>query len=439
MADLSRQPRGLLKNGSGFMTADLAKGQGMRAKITCTIVFMIPLAWIILFLLIGTSAYGETTEEAFDRLIRGQWRSESGSVTLCDTMKCTLTHVSPHAARSGYYLGEMTETDFQYIGDNKFYIKTKLRCLDQRNCGGIYEHWVRVIATVNESSMSYDHTERAPWDNKIFPRELYTSAGRLAAAPPSAGYTPPRQELFKTPSGDEPKMKTYDPGRKIALVIGNSQYSTAHLKNPVNDASDMAAALKALGFEVILKKNARLQEMDEAIESFGQRLKRGGVGLFYYAGHGAQVNGINYLIPVGARINKESDVKYQAVDANRILDEMANANNGLNIVLLDACRDNPFAKSFRSASRGLAIISNAPNGTFISYSTGPGQVARDGEGRNSPYTKALLENISRPGLPIEQVFKKVRQRLDVETGGLQIPWELSSLKGDFYFVPDRKP
>ena len=172
--------------------------------------------------------------------------------------------------------------------------------------------------------------------------------------------------------------------------------------------------------------------MEEAIENFGNRLKRGGVGLFYFAGHGVQVNGVNYLIPIGAKINKESDVKYRSVDANKILDEMANANNGLNIVLLDACRDNPYARSFRNATRGLAIVSTAPTGTFISYSTSPGQVARDGEGRNSPYTSALIQYMKKPGLTIEDVFKSVRRKLRNETG--QVPWELSSLEGKFYFI-----
>ncbi len=222
------------------------------------------------------------------------------------------------------------------------------------------------------------------------------------------------------------------PERRIALVIGNSSYSSGPLKNPVNDATDMATALQRLGFSVVLKKNAKQREMEEAIQDFGNRLKRGGVGLFYYAGHGIQVNGVNYLIPIKADINKESDVKYEGVDANRILDEMATANNGLNIVILDACRDNPFARSFRNASRGLAIVSSAPAGTFISYSTGPGQVARDGAGRNSPYTAALIQYMKEPGLPIEDVFKGVRQKLRKETG--QVPWELSSLEGRFYFL-----
>ena len=221
--------------------------------------------------------------------------------------------------------------------------------------------------------------------------------------------------------------------RRTALVIGNSAYSSGPLKNPVNDATDMAKSLQKLGFTVNLKKNADLQTMEEAIEDFGNHLKRGGVGLFYYAGHGVQVGGDNYLIPVGARINKESDVRFKAFDAGRILAEMENANNGVNIVLLDACRDNPFGKSFRSASRGLAIVSNSPSGTFISYSTSPGQVARDGEGKNSPYTKALLENMAKPGLTINEVFMNVRSKLKRETG--QVPWELSSLEGNFYFMP----
>ncbi|MBP7231676.1 MAG: caspase family protein [Syntrophaceae bacterium] len=224
------------------------------------------------------------------------------------------------------------------------------------------------------------------------------------------------------------------PERRIALVIGNSAYSSGPLKNPVNDATDMAAMLKKLGFSVMFKKNAKLQEMDELIREFGSQLKKTrGVGLFYYAGHGIQIGGVNYFLPVNARIEKESDIRFQSVNADMVLAEMENADNGLNIIILDACRDNPFARSVRNAARGLAIISNAPSGTFISYSTGGNQVARDGDGRNSPYTKALLENMDKPGLSISNMFMKVRGKVKKETG--QIPWELSSLEGDFYFLP----
>ncbi len=229
-----------------------------------------------------------------------------------------------------------------------------------------------------------------------------------------------------------PCLSIAAPEKRTALVIGNSDYEIGNLTNPVNDAVDMASTLKRLGFEVILKKNIRHRDMEEAIEDFGNRLKRGGVGLFYYAGHGIQINGVNYIIPIGAKIKKESDVKFEAVDANRILDEMGNANNGLNIIILDACRDNPLARNFRSSNRGLAVISSAPEGSFISYATGPGQVAMDGEKRNSPYTAALLKYMNVPGLPIERVFKNVRISLESLK---QTPWELSSLKGEFFFTP----
>jgi len=225
--------------------------------------------------------------------------------------------------------------------------------------------------------------------------------------------------------------------QRVALVIGNGSYASSPLANPVHDATDMATSLKRLGFKVTLKKNAHLQDMEEAIRDFGDSLRGGVVGLFFYAGHGVQIAGKNYLIPIGAKIKRETDVKYQAVDAEMILDEMANAGNSMNIVILDACRDNPFGRSFRTASRGLAIISSAPKGSYITYSTSPGKVAADGSGRNSPYTKALLTHMAVPGLPIEEVFKKVRQELGKKTKGQQIPWELSSLEGNFFFTPPK--
>ncbi|MGV8059550.1 MAG: SUMF1/EgtB/PvdO family nonheme iron enzyme [Smithellaceae bacterium] len=227
------------------------------------------------------------------------------------------------------------------------------------------------------------------------------------------------------------------PEQRLALVIGNAVYSFSPLKNPVNDASDIASSLRKQGFTVILKKNVNLKEMEASIEDFGNRLKKGGVGLFYFAGHGLQAGGVNYLIPIGAKIDKESDIKYEAVDAGKILDEMANAANGFNIIILDACRDNPFSRQFRSLSRGLAIVGSAPKGSYISYSTGPGHVALDGDGRNSPFAAALMQYMKEPGLTIEQVFKNVRHKLNRETGGKQVPWELSSLEGDFFFAGEK--
>ncbi len=224
------------------------------------------------------------------------------------------------------------------------------------------------------------------------------------------------------------------PDERLALIIGNSNYSSGPLKNPVNDASDIAVSLRSLGFSVMLKQNATIREMESAIRDFGNRLRKGGVGLFYFAGHGIQVNGINYLVPVEAKISRESDIKYAAVDAGKVLDAMSDASSGVNIVILDACRDNPFARQFRSLSRGLAIVSDAPRGTYISYSTGPGQLALDGDGRNSPFAAAFMKFMKEPGWTIEQVFKKIRHQLNMETGGKQIPWELSSLEGDFFFA-----
>lgn len=225
---------------------------------------------------------------------------------------------------------------------------------------------------------------------------------------------------------------------RVALVIGNGNYQAAPLSNPTNDAEDMATTLRRLGFNVILKTNASLQVMEEAIREFGDQLKQGKVGLFFYAGHGVQIAGRNYLIPVGTTIRKETDVKYHAVDAEMVIDEMANAGSSVNIMILDACRDNPFGRSFRSATRGLAVISSAPKGTLITYSTSPGKVAADGTGRNSPYTASLVKFMQTPDLPVEEVFKRVRKDLVSKTNGQQIPWELSSLEGNFFFVSTKK-
>jgi len=219
---------------------------------------------------------------------------------------------------------------------------------------------------------------------------------------------------------------------RTALVVGNSSYKTAPLKNPVNDARDMAQVLRESGFEVILKTNANQREMEKAVRNFGKRLRRGGAGLFYYAGHGIQVKGRNYLVPIGATIETEADVKYEAVDAGLILGKMEDAANDLNIVILDACRNNPFARSFRSAEQGLARM-DAPKGTLVAYATAPGSVAADGESGNGIYTKNLIDKIKTPGLTVEQALKQVRVAVLSETENKQIPWESSSLTGNFYF------
>jgi hypothetical protein len=219
---------------------------------------------------------------------------------------------------------------------------------------------------------------------------------------------------------------------RMALVIGNGAYQTAPLKNPVNDAEDLSKVLSSMGFKVSLHKNVDKRTMEESIRNFGRQLKSGGVGLFYFAGHGMQVEGQNYLIPVNAKIESESDIKYEAVDAGMVLGKMEDAGNQLNIVILDACRNNPFSRSFRNAAAGLARM-DAPTGSLIAYSTAPGAVAADGAERNGIFTKHLIKHLAAPNLTVEQVLKKVRIDVAAETNQRQIPWESSSLMGEFYF------
>ncbi len=222
--------------------------------------------------------------------------------------------------------------------------------------------------------------------------------------------------------------------QRVALVIGNGAYQAAPLRNPPNDAQAISLLLQQCGFQVIERIDCTQQAMEEAIRDFGKQIQRGGVGLFYYAGHGMQVDGRNYLIPVGAEIRAEDEIRFKAVDAGLVLSKMETAGNQVNIVILDACRDNPFARSFRSSSRGLMKM-DAPQGTFLAYATGPGDVASDGAGANGLYTSMVLKHMATPGLPLEMVFKRVRAEVVKATGDSQVPWESSSLVGDFFFVP----
>lgn len=230
--------------------------------------------------------------------------------------------------------------------------------------------------------------------------------------------------------------------RRVALVVGNNAYATAPLNNPVNDARAMAQALENTGFTVILKLDATQPEFMSALRDFGNRLKDGGpgtAGLFYFAGHGMQIKGRNFLIPVGANIEHEDEVTYQALDAQAVMDKMESAGNGTNIVILDACRNNPFARSFRSASQGLAQM-DAPLGTFVAFATAPGSVASDGAGANGLFTAHLLNVMRKPELKVEDVLKQVRQAVLRDSGNRQVPWESSSLVGDFYFrAPSEVP
>jgi len=225
--------------------------------------------------------------------------------------------------------------------------------------------------------------------------------------------------------------------QRVALVIGNSAYaSIPRLANPARDAALMAAALGDVGFDVVVVRDADRDAMAKAIQEFGRRLRAGGaeaVGLFYFAGHGVQSRGVNYLIPVQAAVANEADLEIEAVSAQWVLSQMAFAGNSLNIVILDACRNNPFEGGFRYVAQGLARM-DAPSGALVAYAAAPGQVAADGTGANSPYTAALADTLREPGLRLEDVFKRVRLAVESATGEAQTPWEESSLKGDFYFA-----
>ena len=224
--------------------------------------------------------------------------------------------------------------------------------------------------------------------------------------------------------------------KRIALVVGNANYKTRPLRNPRNDADDLSNALKASGFQVIDLRDATLQQMRNGVRQFGDRLINNDVGLVYYSGHGVEVKGRNYFIPVNADIMREDEIADQGLDVSLILEKMNTAGKGVNILIVDACRDDPFGRSFRSTSRGLAQM-DAPRGTIIAYATSPGKVASDGDGRNSPYTKNLVKAMQQPNKPIEQVFKEVRRAVQEETKNQQTPWENTSLSGDFYFKVQR--
>ncbi|MBX3622949.1 MAG: SUMF1/EgtB/PvdO family nonheme iron enzyme [Rhizobacter sp.] len=219
--------------------------------------------------------------------------------------------------------------------------------------------------------------------------------------------------------------------KRVALLVGNAAYPSAPLANPVNDASDLAAALKARGFDTTVALNTTRRELNARVRSFADKVTPGAVALFYYAGHGMQVRGRNYILPVDAQVQTEGDVVEQGVEIDAVLQRLEGRAAAINLVILDACRNNPFTDA---KGAGLASI-DAPKGSLIAFATSPGKVALDGRGRNGVYTKHLLANLGAPGLRVEDVFKRVRVGVTEESQGQQVPWENTSLTGDFYFIP----
>ncbi len=224
---------------------------------------------------------------------------------------------------------------------------------------------------------------------------------------------------------------------RMALVIGNAEYPSNPLVNPANDARAMGASLRNLGFSVVELRDAQKHQMEAAIAKMRDALKgKNGIGMLYYAGHGLQLDWRNYMVPVDAKPTQASEVVAQSVDVGSVIDAFKSAGNRMNIVVLDACRDNPFVGGV--AAKGLAPM-DATSGTFLAYATAPGNVAEDGDaaGGNGLYTRYLLQELNKPVARIEDVFKRVRLNVRQQSQGRQIPWESTSLEEDFFFNDGR--
>jgi tetratricopeptide (TPR) repeat protein len=279
-------------------------------------------------------------------------------------------------------------------------------------------------------------------------RRVETALGRApqpapqAASPQPTSPPAPQQSAAATPQAPaapaapapRPQAQT---GSRVALVIGNGAYRhSTRLPNPANDATDVAAALRRLGFDVVDGRDLDKRGMEDRLREFGRKLDHATLALFFYAGHGLQVGGKNYLVPVDARLERAGDLGLDTVDLGQVLAQMESEQR-VNLVFLDACRDNPLARTLArtlgtrstSVGSGLATVQSAI-GTMIAYATQPENVALDGSGRNSPFTEALLKHIGTPGLDIAAVMRRVRSDVVAATRGKQVPWDHSSLMGD---------
>jgi uncharacterized caspase-like protein len=225
-------------------------------------------------------------------------------------------------------------------------------------------------------------------------------------------------------------------GKRIALVIGNSDYAhVSDLKNPKFDADLMTKTLEAVGFEVMRADNLEQRAMKQALVDFGRKLKQGAeASMIYYAGHGIELNGVNFLVPVDADTRSSDEADIQNISVNSVLALTENSGVPLNIIVLDACRNNPF-RSMRAVSTGGLAAVTAPRGTYVAYATSPGSVAADGDGDNSPFTLALAQSVKVPGLTLEGVLKRTRQEVQTATDGKQLPYDSSAITGDFFFIP----
>jgi uncharacterized caspase-like protein len=264
-----------------------------------------------------------------------------------------------------------------------------------------------------------------------------------ATTTPDRPSAPPAVETLATPAAPTaPVRPALAPtGPRVALIVGNGAYQhSTRLPNPSNDATDIAAALRKIGFDVVEGRDLDKRGMEEKVREFGRKLDRAELALFFYAGHGLQVGGRNYLVPVDAKLERAGDLNFEAIDVGHVLG-MMEAERRVNLVFLDACRDNPLSRSFArslgtrttTVGQGLATVQSAL-GTMIAYATQPDNVALDGEGRNSPFTAALLKHLATPGLEIGSVMRRVRADVVEATRSRQVPWDHSSLIGDVILV-----
>ena len=242
-----------------------------------------------------------------------------------------------------------------------------------------------------------------------------------------------RQASPATPQTQMKEARSGAEGKKIALVMGNSTYKESPLHTPVNDAKDMTNTLRKLGFTVITRTNVNQRKMEEAIQEFIRQIQQGHIGLFYFSGHGIQIEGENYLIPVNEYIRSENEIRYKTIQVTSLLEQMEASGNRNNIVILEACRREPFT-TFRTRTRGLASM-NIPRRTLLAYVTAPNSATWDGTGRNSTYTKHLLHAIQQKGFFIEQTLKNVLIAVEDETHGQQTPSISSSLRENFSLNP----
>jgi hypothetical protein len=322
----------------------------------------------------------------------------------------------------------------------------------KRSSGFSWGEMVRVVVTKqsgDDESIVHVYTKKkvgvnaaakASYSNTIFSgieSQIELSDGSATANSRTANEEPITETVTATPTYIPAKTLYENNSKaenKTALIIGNAHYRKAPLRNPVNDALALSKQLKLLGFTVFTYTDVSQVEMKNAIRKFGDALNRSaGVGLFYYAGHGVQAKGKNYLIPVDANIEREYDIEDQGVDAGLVLRMMELYQNPLNIVVLDACRNNPYSRGFRSVEEGLAPVYIAPTGSIISFATAPGKTASDGDGKNGLYTQELIKAMKQPNKNLEEVFKEVRINVARISNNEQIPWTNSSLMGEFYF------